>query len=70
MTLRTVYNSGMFDVFYEQQHIVHQPFRPTPQGTQEPFDSEQQAMAWWDTVKAAYEQTYLTDTTNKDQQNG
>lgn len=66
MTLRTEYSAGIFDVFYEQTHIVHQPFRPTAQGTQEPFDSEEQAKAWWDTVKASYEQHYITDTINRE----
>ena len=53
-SIRTVYASGRFDVFDGERHLIHQPFRVTDTGEQEPWDSEEQALAWWDTQKAAY----------------
>ena len=54
MSIRTVYASGRFDVFDGERHLIHQPFKVTDAGEQEPWDSEEQALAWWDTHKAAY----------------
>jgi hypothetical protein len=52
--IRTVYASGRFDVFDGDRQLIHQPFRPTATGSQDPWDSEEQALAWWDTQKASY----------------
>jgi hypothetical protein len=57
MSIRTVYASGRLDVFDGERHLIHQPFRVTDTGEQEPWDSEEQALAWWDTQKAAYTAT-------------
>lgn len=54
MSIRTVYASGRFDVFDGERHLIHQPFKPTDTGDQESWDSEEQALAWWDTQKSAY----------------
>jgi hypothetical protein len=54
MSIRTVYASGRFDVFDGERHLIHQPFKVTDTGEQEPWDSEEQALAWWDTQKSAY----------------
>jgi hypothetical protein len=34
--------------------MIHQPYKINDTGEQEPWDSEEQALAWWDTQKAAY----------------
>lgn len=54
MSIRTVYADGRFDVFDGERHIIHQPFKVTDTGGQDPWDSEEQALEWWDTQKAAY----------------
>ena len=46
-SIRTVYLEGRFDVFYGERHLIHQPFKPTDTGSQDPWDSEEQALAWW-----------------------
>lgn len=61
MSFRIVYTSGTLDVFFEELHIINQPFAPTAEGTQYPFPSEKEAIAWWDSIKAPYEQQYLTN---------
>ena len=57
MSIRTVYADGRFDVFNGERHIIHQPFKPSSEGIQEPWNSEEEALAWWDTQKAAYTAT-------------
>ena len=52
--IRTVYASGRFDVFDGERHLIHQPYQVNATGEQEPWDSEEQALAWWDTQKASY----------------
>jgi len=54
MSIRTVYADGRFDVFDGERHIIHQPFKVSDTGAQEPWDSEEDALAWWDTQQAAY----------------
>jgi hypothetical protein len=54
MSIRTVYTSGTFDVFDGERHLIHQPFKPTADGSQNPFADEAEALAWWDTQKAGY----------------
>lgn len=61
MSFRIIHTSGGLDVFFGEQHIIHQPFVPTAEGTQEPFASEAAATAWWDSIKAPYEQQYAVD---------
>jgi hypothetical protein len=57
MSIRTVYADGRFDVFNDERHVIHQPFKPSAEGIQEPWNSEEEALAWWDTQKAAYTAT-------------
>ena len=57
MSIRTAYTSGGLDVFDGERQLIHQPFKPSDTGVQEPWDSEEQAMAWWDTQKSAYTAT-------------
>jgi hypothetical protein len=45
---------GRFDVFDGERHLIHQPFKVNDTGEQDPWDSEEQALAWWDTQKASY----------------
>ena len=54
MSIRTVYADGRFDVFDGERHLIHQPYKVNDTGEQEAWDSEEQALAWWDTQKAAY----------------
>lgn len=61
MSFRVIYASGGLDVFFEEKHIINQPFKPTAEGTQNPFASEEEAMAWWDSMKAPYEQQYIVN---------
>jgi hypothetical protein len=61
MSFRVVYNSGMLDVFFEEKHIIHQPFQVNDTGLQELWTSEEQAVAWWDSIKAPYEQQYIVN---------
>jgi hypothetical protein len=53
-SIRTVYAEGRFDVYDGELHIIHQPFKPTDTGSQDPWPSEEEAMAWWDEQKATY----------------
>jgi hypothetical protein len=53
-SIRTVYASGRFDVFDGERHMIHQPYKINDTGEQDPWDSEEQALAWWDTQKASY----------------
>jgi len=54
MSIRTVYTSGGLDVFDGERQLIHQPFKPSDTGLQELWASEEEALAWWDTQKAAY----------------
>jgi hypothetical protein len=53
-SIRTVYASGRFDVFDGERHLIHQPFKVNDTGAQDPWDNEEQALAWWDKQKGAY----------------
>jgi hypothetical protein len=44
----------MLDVFDGDRHLINQPFKPTDTGSQDPWTSEEEALAWWDTQKSAY----------------
>lgn len=57
MDIRTVYTNGTFDVFDGELHLIHQPFKPTATGAQDPWADEAEALAWWDTQKSRYENT-------------
>lgn len=54
--IRTVYAAGRFDVFDGERHLIHQPFKPTDTGSQDPWASEEEALAWWDEQKVRYEE--------------
>lgn len=54
MSIRTVYANGSFDVYDDERHIIHQPFRINDTGIQEPWANEAEAMIWWETQKASY----------------
>jgi hypothetical protein len=51
MSIRTVYTNGNFDVFDGERHLIHQPFKPTDTGSQDPWASEEEALAWWEATK-------------------
>lgn len=55
MSFRILYNNGRLDVYHEENHVIHQPFQPSSDGSQELFLDEAAALAWWDSVKAPYE---------------
>jgi hypothetical protein len=55
MSFRVVYSSGVLDVFYEERHVIHQPFHATDTGLQEPWANEEEAVAWWNSIKEPYE---------------
>jgi hypothetical protein len=46
-----VFNSGVLDVYKGEQHFIHQPFKPTNDGTQEAWADEAEALAWWEENK-------------------
>ena len=54
MSIRTEYASGSFDVYDGERHLIHQPFRITDTGAQEPWVNEAEALAWWQTQKSNY----------------
>jgi hypothetical protein len=56
MSIRTEYINGVFDVYDGERHLIHQPFKPTATGSQELWADEAEALAWWDTQKARYEE--------------
>ena len=47
MSIRTVYTNGILDVFDGERHLIHQPFKPTMTGSQDPWANEEEALAWW-----------------------
>ena len=51
MSIRTIYNNGVFDVFDGDKWLIHQPFKPTDTGSQEFWNSEEEALAWWAATK-------------------
>lgn len=57
MSIRTVYTNGIFDVFDGDRHLVNQPFKPTDTGSQDPWTSEEEALAWWATQSPNYTTT-------------
>lgn len=57
MSIRTVYTNGVFDVFDSERHLIHQPFKPSDTGSQDPWANEEEALAWWETRKSNYENT-------------
>jgi hypothetical protein len=57
MRFRITYENGVLDVFEGEIHRIHQPFKPTSTGQQEPWASEQEAMDWLATQNAEYTAT-------------
>jgi hypothetical protein len=51
MSIRTVYTNGILDVFDGERHLIHQPFKPTDTGSQDPWAGEEEALAWWEATK-------------------
>jgi hypothetical protein len=47
-TVTTQFNNGSFNVYADGDHIVDQPFDPR---TGRPFDSEESALDWWESVR-------------------
>jgi hypothetical protein len=43
-----VFNNGILDVYINDVHYIHQPFKPTNDGTQEAWANEAEALAWWE----------------------
>jgi len=56
MSIRTVYNNGVLDVFDGERHLIHQPFKPTDTGSQDLWASEEEALAWWEATKPQTEE--------------
>jgi hypothetical protein len=46
-----VFNGGVLDVHLGDKHVIHQPFKPTNDGTQEAWANEAEALAWWEENK-------------------
>jgi len=52
-----VFNGGVLDVHLGDKHVIHQPFKPTNDGTQEAWANEAEALAWWEENKPTLETT-------------
>jgi|688.fasta_scaffold442073_2 hypothetical protein len=67
MSFRILYDNGRLDVYFEEKHVIHQPFQPSSDGSQELFPNEAAALAWWDSAKAPYEQQFnITESTGEE----
>ena len=60
MSFNVLYNNGRLDVYHGEQHVIHQPFQPSSDGSQELWPDEATALAWWDSMKASYELQFNT----------
>ena len=54
MTITAIYNNGVLDVFDNDQHVIHQPYRPTSTGEQPAWTDEAEAMAYWESIKSNF----------------
>jgi len=53
--ITTKFEAGIFEAWNGDTALIHQPFRPTTTGEQPAWANEAEAMAWWNTIKATFE---------------
>jgi hypothetical protein len=51
MAITTHYNDGVFEARDGDQILVYQPFKPTATGEQPAWANQEEADAWWESVK-------------------
>lgn len=51
----TNFENGILSIFKDTNILIVQPFKPTSTGIQEPWIDQEQAVAWWNSVKHLYD---------------